>query len=68
MCTIEAFVVEYDRLIFSTEEQTNTFGIQDGQEYCNFIHGVDDVCCTRMAIINCFEWGGLPHLRMTCGG
>jgi len=61
-CTIEEFVVEYDRLIFSVGAQTNTFGIPGVREYCNFLKGVDDARRIRTAIINCFERAGLPHL------
>jgi len=61
-CTIEDFLVDYDKLILTMGAQTNTFGIKGVREYCCFLKQVEDAQRIRTALVNCFERANLPSL------
>lgn len=61
-CDIQAFTVDYDRLVVTIGAQTNTFGIPGVREHCNFLKQVEDARRIRTALVNCFERANLPGM------
>lgn len=61
-CDIEAFTVNYDRIIVTIGAQTNTFGIPGVREHCCFLKQIEDARRVRTSIVNCFERSNLPGL------
>ncbi|KAJ1456936.1 pyridine nucleotide-disulfide oxidoreductase-domain-containing protein [Pelagophyceae sp. CCMP2097] len=61
-CDIEAFDVDYDRLIVAVGATTNTFGVPGVREHCRFLKEIGDAEGLRQALGNCFERANLPSL------
>ena len=61
-CSIEEFIVPYDRLLFSVGTQISTFGIPGVKENCCFLKDIDDARKIRRAIISLFESANMPEV------
>jgi|SRR4030095_2082038 len=72
------FDLEYDILVISVGEITNTYGIEGVNQYAYFLREVADARKIRIKVIDCFENASLPGLSdeerksylrfVVCGG
>lgn len=56
------FDLQYDILIISVGEVTNTFGIEGVNEFAYFLREVSDARKIRNKVIDCFENASIPNL------
>ncbi len=72
------FELEYDNLVISVGEITNTYNIEGVKEYAYFLREVADARRIRIKVIDCFENASLPEISeeerksylrfVVCGG
>ncbi|MBZ0204207.1 MAG: FAD-dependent oxidoreductase [Ignavibacteria bacterium] len=76
--TKKEFTIEYDLLIISVGETTNTYNIEGVDKYAFFLREVADARKIRIKVIDCFENASLPNITdeerksylrfVVCGG
>ncbi|MCI0448959.1 MAG: FAD-dependent oxidoreductase [Chlorobi bacterium] len=76
--TKKTFELEYDTLVISVGEVTNTFNIEGVKEYAYFLREAADARKIRIKVIDCFENASLPNISeeerrsflrfVVCGG